>query len=140
MHANSTMPTKKAPKRKRKDPEQSPLDDDVPSSSSVLPSIDPHPSKRVASASQIPDMSAATFNLPLPCYHPAAYTSPSSSTTDPTLLIELQRLTQQLDASREDLVNERRGRDVDRMLYEQQIAALKDQRDKAFGWKGKGRE
>ena len=129
MHANTAMPAKKAPKRKRKDQDQSsPVDGDAPSPS--------RPSKQVPSTSQ----STVAFNLPPPFYPPTAYTSPSSSTTDPTLLLELQRLTHQLNASREDLVNERRGRDVDQMLYEQQIATLKDQRDQASGWKGKGRE
>jgi len=134
------MPPKKAPRRKRKAQDPLPVDDEAPLPGPVPSSFDLRPSKRAPSTLQIPDMSAGAFNLPPPFYPPTVYTSPSSSTTDPTLLLELQRLTHQLNASREDLVNERRGRDVDRMLYEQQIATLKDQRDQASGWKGKGRE
>lgn len=99
-----------------------------PSTSSLVPSSE-HPSPTVSSGFQPPD------SYPL-----SSYASSSISNTDPLLALEVNRLTLQLNASREDLFNERRGREADRFLYEQQLALLRDERARAAGWKGKGRE
>ena len=53
--------------------------------------------------------------------------------------MELNRVSQQLNASREDLAHERQGRDADRLLFEREIALLKAENERLIAEKGKER-
>lgn len=132
---------KKALGGKRKAKELSPEAIEPPSPSPVPSAFDPRPFKKPLSSSLATDFSNISSGFPPASSYPASiHASSSTGSADPTILLELHRLIHQLNASREDLAHERHGRDVDRLFYEQQIAALKEQRDQTSGWKGKGRE
>ena len=52
--------------------------------------------------------------------------------------MELNRVSQQLNASREDLARERQGRDADRILFEREIAWFKAENERLVAEKEKG--
>jgi hypothetical protein len=54
--------------------------------------------------------------------------------------MELNRVSQWLNTSREDLARERQGRDANRLLFEQEIALLKAENKRLVAEKGKERE
>ena len=58
---------------------------------------------------------------------------------DSLVRMELNRVSQQLSASLEDLARECQGRDADRLLFEQEIALLKAENERLIAEKGKGR-
>jgi hypothetical protein len=71
---------------------------------------------------------------------PSSFTSSIFSETNPVVRLELSRVSQQLNASREDLVRERQGRDHDRLLFEQEIAWLKAENERLVAEKEKRHE
>ena len=71
--------------------------------------------------------------MPPPSSYPTSLGAASPS-TNPAMLASLNRLTHQLNASREDLAHERQGRDIDRMFYEQELAMLREQVANSSGW------
>jgi hypothetical protein len=54
--------------------------------------------------------------------------------------MELSRVSQQLHASREDLIRERQGRDQDRALFEQELAWFKAENDRLIAEKERERD
>jgi hypothetical protein len=131
---------------KRKAKEASPELGVSPTPSPATPSFDTRPLKKPSTSSLVPPVGSerhsptASSGMQPPDSYPSSLYASSSISADPFLALEVNRLYQQLNASREDLFNERRGREADRFLYEQQLALLKDERARAAGWKGKGRE
>ena len=81
------------------------------------------------------DSPADSASLSIPSSHPPS----SSSVLSDVVRMELNRVSQQLSSSREDLVRERQGQDADRLLFEQEIALLKAENEQLAAEKGKGR-
>ena len=67
---------------------------------------------------------ADSASLSVPSSHPPSSSSVLSD-VDSLVRMELNRVSQQLSSSCEDLVRERQGQDADRLLFEQEIALLK---------------
>ena len=139
--ANIALPVKKASggKRKAKEVSPEPFVSPSPLPSPIPTSFDPRPFKKPSSSSLVSDKPTTSFGIPPPSHSSSSYGS-SFIDSDPALLLENQRLYQQLTASREDLAHERNRRDADRVLFEQQIEMLKADREHWAGWKGKERE
>ena len=136
---------KKAIGSKRKAKEVSPELVGSPIPSPAPPSFDTRPLKKASTSSlvpssRLPSPTASSGMQPPDSYPSSLYSSSIISSADPLLALEVNRLTQQLNASREDLFHERQGREADRFLYEQQLALLKEERNRSAGWKGKERE
>ena len=116
------------------------ISSEAPTSSFLIPSFDTHPHKKLSSSSLISQLDSpaisALFSVP-PSHPPSS----SSVFSDGNSLVrmELNRVSQQLSASREDLARERQGRDADRLLFEQEIALLKAENERLIAEKGKGR-
>jgi len=132
---------------KRKAKEVSPELGGSVSPSPFPSSFDTRPSKKPSTSSLVPPVgsgrnspTASSGMQPPDSYPSSLYASSVISSADPLLALEVNRLTQQLHASREDLFHERQGREADRFLYEQQLALLKEERNRSAGWKGKERE
>ena len=127
---------------KRKAAERSPEPIDLTVATPAPLSSDIRPLKKHSSSSLLlrTDSPTASFGMPPPSSHSASLYDSAASISDPLHLVSISRLNHQLHASREDLNRERQARDVDCMLYEQEIAVLKEQVTRSSDWKGKGRE
>jgi hypothetical protein len=129
-------------KRKAKEtsPEATDIPVPIPASFDSRPFKKPSSSSLISHSSPVVDSPVASFGLlPSTSNPPSSYASSSVADADPFLLLENNRLSRQLTASREDLAHERQGREMDRFLYEQQITLLKQKFD-STGWKGNERE
>lgn len=117
------------------------ISSEVPTSSFLVPSIDAPPHKKPSSSSLVSqlDSPANSASLSITPSHPPSSSSLLSD-VDSLVRMELNRVSQQLSSSREDLVRERQGREADRLLFEQEIALLKAENERLIAEKGKERE
>ena len=101
------------------------------------------PLKKASSSSlQLPSNSPAnSASLSSPVSHPPlSFTSSVFADNNPALRMELSRVSQQLNASREDLIRERQGRDQDRALFEQELTWFKAENERLIAEKERERD
>jgi hypothetical protein len=137
--ASGTSKTVSGGKRKARETSPEPV-----VSSSLLPSplplsFDSRPLKKPSSSSL--QVSSDSPACPSPISPPpSSFSSSISADNNPALRLELNRVSQQLNASREDLIRERQGRYQDRLLFEQELAWFKSENERLIAEKEKGRD